>query len=555
MMTERLRSFIRTASLALLLLLLSAGACFAAGSEYSPVTVRSGGRTVSSDAWEFRGTPYIALDTFIQYADCSGLTISEQDSKIYFDPGKLDITIADAATTDFIKKNAGTCYIFIKKIDGSPYVALNSITQIAHLPYAFDGRTVDLQPLKDAGTLAVITADCSAAGSLSSGGGETVQLAKGQYCYVDDQTEFSLRLRDLSGSVMYVQKDCADIVSAEEMPDYMWSAKRKADHSGEKVNLVWHQMAGTTLAAPQKTGGIDIVAAPWCRQVVDGGGSVTNYCNLGYVQECHKNGYEFWLTITNDMTTSGSTNYTTAVLSDEKLMNRTIAQYLFYASMYDADGINVDYEELKNADRDAFTAFVLAMSEYTDRMGLTLSVCVPPVASWYVEYDYEALGKACDYVCVMTYDENTKTAGSVASYVWVNSSISNLVKLVPNEKILMGVPFYTKLWKISSSGKTSFTNKGFDSAKDALREAGAAPFWNSSARQYYAEYSSGGSKYRIWLEDVRSIANKLTLVYRYDLAGSCCWSHGWSVPEIYDLFESVYRGGVDPDTVTPEYVL
>ena len=48
-------------------------AVFAAGSEYTPITVRAGGRQISSDAWEFRGTPYIALDTFLTYAETDKL--------------------------------------------------------------------------------------------------------------------------------------------------------------------------------------------------------------------------------------------------------------------------------------------------------------------------------------------------------------------------------------------------------------------------------------------------------------------------------------------------
>ena len=533
---------------ALLFTALSFSFAHAASDEYTPISVKLGNTTVSTDAWEFKGTPYIAISTLKEYGDCSSFTINESAKRIYFDLKNMNIHIADDETTSFIKEYAGTCYIYVKVIDNKNYVALNAITQFAKLGYEFDGNTVYLAPYASAGNTAVVKDAVAAAESLINGNGRNLILNKGQIVFVDSKGSFSSAIRTVSGDICYVaNKDIEPISGDTQLMDFQYTARAKKSYS-RKFNLTWHNMAGTTLEPPDETGGIDVVAPTWCRQIVNGGGDVTNYCNRGYVDSCHECGFDVWLTVNNNMATTGSTNYTSNVLANSSLRNKTIAQYLFYAALYNVDGINVDYESMKDSDRDNFTAFANTLGKYTHKLGLTYSICVPPVATWYVEYDYEALGEASDYICLMSYDQNVSSAGSGASFDWVESSVKNLLSYVPSEKVLLGIPFYARIFTTSGSKTTSKT-QGLDSLKTTVKSWGVSPVWNTTNRQYIASHGSQ----KVWLEDVRSIANKLTLVYDYNLAGSCCWSHGSSNAGIYRLFEDVYKYNVDPDTVTPEF--
>ena len=544
-MKHKVKRTLRILFAAFALSLLGLAFSYAASSEYTPISVSLNGTTVSDDAWEFKGTPYIALSTLKEYGDCSSFKLDESASKIWFELKDMNIHIADDETTAFIKENAGTCYMFIKQIDGKKYVALNAITQFAKLGYEFDGKTVYLAPYKNAKDLATVSADCNAAESLISGDGKNISLKKGQIVRIVNKGSFSTTVKTLAGDTAYVASSrLSAIEDTSALLDFQYSAKTKPVYS-DKVNLVWHNMAGTTLEPPDKTGGIDIVAPTWCRLIVNGKGDVTNYCNGGYVDSCHDRGWDVWLCITNSMGTSGATNYTSTVLENKSLRNKAIAQYLFYSALYNIDGINVDYESMKDSVRDNYTAFVTTLGSYARRMGLTYSVCLPPVASWYVEYDYQAIADAVDYITLMTYDQSTGSAGPCAAYDWVESSINNLLEYCPASKIMMGIPFYTRMW----SGSKSSKSVSISSAKAAVSSWGVTPSWNSTLRLYYAE--SGANK--VWLEDIRSIANKLTLVYKYNLAGSCCWSQATATDELYDLFNQVYKQHVDPDTITPAF--
>lgn len=546
--TSTLKYIISVLLFAVLFFVLSARPSFAASSEYTKITVKKGSETVSTDAWEFQGTPYIAISTLKEYGDCSSFTIDEKAKRIYFKLSDMNIYIVDDETTSFIKNNGGTCYIYVKVIDNKNYVALNAITQIAKLGYEFDGSTVYLAPYANADNIAVIKNDTTAAESVINGQGRNLELKKGQIVFVDSRGSFSSSIRTIAGDICYIaNKAIAPVSDSSDLLDFQYTAKTNQDFSG-KFNLTWHNMAGTTLDPPDETGGIDVVAPTWCRQIVNGGGDVTNYCNKGYVDRCHDRGFKVWLCITNNMATSGATNYTSKVLADSSLRNKTIAQYLFYAALYDMDGINVDYESLKNTDRENFTAFAQTLGKYTKKLGLSYSICLPPVATWYVEYDYEALGACSDYICMMTYDQNVSNAGSGASFDWVESSVQTMLNYVPSGKIMLGIPFYARVWTISGSKATSKT-QNLDSLKSTVASWGVTPTWNPSNRQYIASHGSQ----KIWLEDTRSIANKMTLVYSYDLAGTCCWSHGSANDTIYQLFEDVYKYHVDPDTVTPEF--
>ncbi|MDD2295458.1 MAG: glycosyl hydrolase family 18 protein, partial [Eubacteriales bacterium] len=270
-----------------------------------------------------------------------------------------------------------------------------------------------------------------------------------------------------------------------------------------------------------------------------------------------ENGAYVWATITNNMSLAGSTNYTTKVLADTALRNKTIAQYLFYACLYEVDGINIDYEDVKDADRNNLTAFVREMRKHTEKLGLTLSIDTLIPKPWTVEYDYAALGKAVDYIAVMTYDEHYATspsAGSVSSLPWADKAIQDLLTYVEGRKILMGIPLYARLWTVAPTGKPAGNRAvTMTAARELVQSKGLTPLWLSETGQYYAEYANGSNTDKIWLEDPRSIAGRLALVYTYGLAGSACWQYSQGEDAVWDVFEAVFKRGVSPGAFNDPY--
>ena len=216
-----------------------------------------------------------------------------------------------------------------------------------------------------------------------------------------------------------------------------------------KFNMVWQSISATGVSPlpPDATGGIDVIAPIWLSQEVNGEGNVINNADRGYVELAHERGFQVWATINNSFTTTGSTNYTTVVLADQALRDKTIAQYLFYACLYGVDGLNIDYEDLSSQDsaniKANFAAFVEQFYKYSSRLGITLAVDVMVPKSWNQKvYDYEAIGRNCDYVCVMTYDEHysgSTYSGSVSSQSFYTEAVDTLMGFVAPEKIVMGI--------------------------------------------------------------------------------------------------------------------
>jgi spore germination protein YaaH len=538
---------------------LSAESVFAQEDEYVYCNISYNGKILYTQAYTYRDTPFIQISVLSQYGDSSTFSADFKKKKVNIVLKNLNIYMGDAETTEFIKSYGGTIYIPIKTINETACVALDTICQFVKLGYSVQDSTIYLVDCTSEGDMGRLINNIPAtASSLKEGSGKNISLAKGDVVFIRAETFSYYKIETLTGEVAYIMKDDIHIPENEtSLLDYQYIPKVKPDLSSHKINIAWHYVGKTTPFRPEANGGIDVLAPTWFHQIVDGDGNVENYGDLGYTRVAHNNNFYVWATITNNMSTSGSTNYTTKVLSDTALRNKTIAQYLFYACLYDIDGLNIDYEDVKKSDRNQLTIFTQTMRKYTEKLGITLSIDTLIPATWNVQYDYEALGKTVDYIAVMSYDEhyaNCPVAGSVASLPWVSGSIEELLTYVPGSKILMGIPLYARLWTVSSAGKTLNSKAlSMESARELLQSKGLQPEWISKTGQYYAEYPEGSNTYKIWIEDMRSIAGRTSLVYTYDLAGSACWQYTQGDASAWEVFEAIYKKGISPGSFNEPY--
>ncbi|HPF19214.1 MAG TPA: glycosyl hydrolase family 18 protein [Anaerovoracaceae bacterium] len=567
-MTRRLfnRKWLKTAALTVLSVLfiafLPGGSVRAASEEYEPFAILYNGSTIAGTGYMHRGTPYIPLNVLLQRGN-SGIfspdTSDMKNARLNMDLNRLNVYIGDGATTQFIKNNAGTVYIPLRSIDGELYAPLNTTAQFAGLGYSLYQDTLYLANT-DSQSLAgrILSDNTPAVASLVESDGRSLSFAKDEVVLIRRETPSYYQVESLTGTSAYIMKDDLRMATDDErLLDYRFVPGEKPNFQGQKINLAWQYVGNISPAAPEAHEGIDILAPTWFDQIVEGNGNIENNGDLGYTRTARENGAYVWATITNNMSTTGSTNYTTKVLADTDLRNKTIAQYLFYACLYEVDGINIDYEDVRDSDRNNLTAFVREMRKYTERLGLTLSIDTLIPKPWTVEYDYAALGKTVDYIAVMTYDEHYSTspsAGSVSSLPWADKAIQDLLTYVDGRKILMGIPMYTRLWTVSPTGK-QITNRTMTmtAARELIQSKGLTPRWLPETGQYYAEYINGSNTDKIWLEDPRSIAGRLTLVYTYGLAGSACWQYSQGEDAAWDVFEAVYKRGLSPGSLNAPY--
>jgi Predicted glycosyl hydrolase len=325
-------------------------------------------------------------------------------------------------------------------------------------------------------------------------------------------------------------------------------ARRTAQWREEKpeklqspFNLVWDHVRreNRDLTSGDALPGVRVISPTWFA-LTDESGALSNLAGASYVPAAHAKGYHVWALVSNGFKKKRTTDF----LKDPSAQNRCIARLLAYAALYGFDGINVDFENVANDDAARLTAFVRKLSTEAAKMKLKMSIDIMIPTNWSKCYDRKSLAKIVDYVAVMTYDEHWSSApraGSTASLPWTEAALKRTLADVPPQKLLLGIPLYTREWEETrdKNGKVKVKSKAFSMASvDArLRETSADKRWLSDKGQHYFDYVSDDKTYRIWIEDTRSLALRMDLVEKNALAGAAFWRKGFEHREIWDEIE------------------
>ena len=320
-----------------------------------------------------------------------------------------------------------------------------------------------------------------------------------------------------------------------------------------KISLVWDHFLGepVDLAQEDKIAGLTVISPTWFA-VTDARGTVASKADWKYVQDAHDKGYKVWALISN----SFDPDMTKVFLADESAQDRAVRQLLMYTALYYLDGINVDFENVYDDDKDRLTAFVARLADKLKEQHVVLSIdaTVPSgVPMWSNCYDRAALAKIVDYFMVMTYDEHWRSspvAGSVASIGWVERGIISTLQYVPKEKLLMGVPFYTREWRESGNGRVRASTMWMADVENKVARYGLTPKWLDEAGQHYIEYGDDNYRYKVWIEDGKSLGLKVDLAKKYELAGVAAWRKGFEKPGIWEAVHVAL--GKTPEPVQPD---
>ena len=137
---------------------------------------------------------------------------------------------------------------------------------------------------------------------------------------------------------------------------------------------------------------------------------------------------------------------------------------------------------------------------------------------------------------IMGYDEHYvgPEAGSAASLPWVEQGIQDTLDEVPAKRVINAIPFYTSLWRTSGGNVTSEAI-GMDQAQQPIADNNVETYWDKTTSQNYGKYDIDNSTYQIWLEDAQSVAEKVKLVSKYDLAGVSAWMLGFENNGIWQV--------------------
>ncbi|MBH5317818.1 glycoside hydrolase [Paenibacillus sp. GSMTC-2017] len=232
---------------------------------------------------------------------------------------------------------------------------------------------------------------------------------------------------------------------------------------------------------------------------------------------------------------------TTEFLKNEQAKTKfitTLVNRLVELGVY---GLNIDFEEVAGADRAAYTDFVKKLTAAAHVKKLKVSIDLPRGSvSWnhLTAYDHKAIGSIVDTVIIMAYDEHWKggdKAGSVAGLKWVEEGIKQYLDYgIPRNKIMLGIPFYVREWRIDTSGKL-VDNRALlmKDLPKLIADTKAVSTFDAEAGQYKYSYQKDGYTHVFWAETHDTVLARIKLAKKYDLAGIAAWRLGYEDAELW----------------------
>lgn len=363
------------------------------------------------------------------------------------------------------------------------------------------------------------------------------QVKKGDSLIMMEELEDWCQVATQDGYIGYVQKKHIEEPQTVTIERDFQKEEYTYNTMDESINLVWHQVttaeanAGLTDAIANMTG-VNVISPTWF-SIQDNAGNITNIASADYVAQAHERGLQVWGLIDNFSVDIS----TTEVLSKTSSRQNLIKQLIEAALSVGLDGINVDFEALSEDVGVHFLEFLRELSIECHKNDLVLSVDNPVPEDFTSHYDREEQGNVVDYVIIMGYDEHyvgSEQVGSVASLPWVEKGIQDTLEEVPAERVINAIPFYTRLWR-TANGELSSEAIGMDQAQEVITANNVETYWDKDAGQNYGSYESEGATYQIWLEDAQSIAAKVMLVPKYELAGVAAWKLGFENSGIWQV--------------------
>ena len=520
------------------------GTEYMAGNEYfnltdeNSVALIQNGEFLEEQAVLIGGEPYAAY-TYVESQLNSCFYWDEETKGILLTTsgGVQTLLPGDAA----IAKTPGGQPAVQQESDGTVYISLDVVKEYTDLDYAYysDPNRVVIRNEWDGVEQATVQSDTAQV--RQKGGIKSLILAdvqKGDTLLYLENLDNWCKVMTADGYTGYIQtEDISEPEAIEARTAKKDSYERiTRDH---KINLVWHQSTSTESndAMAEMTAemtGVNVISPTWF-SVTDETGTISSLASADYVKLAHEAGREVWGLIDNfneafDETTD---------LAYASVRSRIIEQLLAEAASCGMDGINVDFENLKEAGIPHYLQFLRELTSAAHAQNLVVSVDTPVPQAYTMYYQRGEQARFVDYMIVMAYDEHfagSEEAGSVSSLPFVQQAVEEMTRVMPADQVICGIPFYTRVWT-EKFGQSAITSEvlGMDGAKNYAKENQMTETWDASLGQNVATVETSDARYTIWMEDEQSMEEKLKVIQSADLAGVAEWKLGFERADIWSL--------------------
>ena len=459
-------------------------------------------------------------------------TYNNKIASISLEKNKININGSTKNTYAHAENKEGTIYVPITELEDVYGI------EIKYLP---DSKVLTIDSKSKEQKKGIITKNVSVKSSTKFISKTIDKVKKGSYVIVVSEDKGYTKIRTENGKVGYVKtnKVANTVVVREEM--------QETKQIEGKVNMVWDYYSEVA-SAPDRTGvtmdGVNVVSPAFFH--LNTSGELTE--NVGtqgqaYIDWAHSNGYKVWPMVQN--AGNGMLNVTSNIMNDYNKRQKLINQIVNYCVKYKLDGINIDFENMKKEDKDMYSRFIIELTPRLKDMGIVVSVDVTaPDGSetWSLCFDRNVIGDVADYIIFMAYDQygtSSNKSGTTAGYDWVNLSLNKFLKTeeIESNKIILAIPLYTRLWTEDSSGKVVRQSTVSMKNIDSILPSGVNKQWDDNLKQYYVEYQDGQYTKKMWIEDEKSLKEKINLINSNNLGGVASWEKGMETDNFWTFLK------------------
>lgn len=461
------------------------------------------------------------FDKYIEYDKENGSIVTTSEiniAKMSTKDNKITINgQEEELNSSAIEKNE-TIYL--------PFSEISEKVYDADLEYIKDTNTIIIDSLDRKQEVANTTKETKLKYKPQTLSGTLEKLdANEQVVYIEETNNWA-EVRSKDGTIGYIKKeDLGNVEVAREAKEYIDKVKGK-------VNLVWDYYSEYA-KAPDRTGetmdGVNVVSPSFFSLERGSNGEIydnTKDDGAEYIEWAHNNNYQVWAMFSNN----SLKDTTSQILNDYEKRETMIENLMDLVEEYNLDGVNVDFENMNESDKDVYSRFLIELAPRLKKIGKTLSVDVTaPDGSetWSLCFDRNTIANVADYIVFMAYDQygtNSNKAGTTAGYNWVEANVKKFLgqEDVDPEKIILGIPLYTRLWEEEEDGTAKPEVVNMKDMFDVLPENQVAT-WDEELKQYYVEYEEDGKTYKMWVENEKSVGEKINLANQYNLAGIAFW--------------------------------
>lgn len=482
--------------------------------------------------------------------------ISEADIKNFFDKyiteeGDKIITtyekkIAEVSTTEnIININGADKKTETKAIKKGEimYLPISEMTEVYNIEIGNKSKTkvVTLDSLDKEQEKAIIKSGTSVKSSTNFIAKTIDRIKKGESVVIISSDKKYSKIRTENGKIGYIKTK--KLTNEYKVRENMEEEKQ----INGKVNMTFDYYSEVT-SAPNRDGtkieGVNVVSPSFF--YIDKNATFKE--NIGdegkaYIDWAHNNGYKVWAMVSNAPAAKEDLKITSRIMNSYEKRKKLIGILVNRCVQYGLDGINIDFENMKAEDKDVYSRFIIELEPRLKEIGVVLSVDVTAPdggETWSMCFDRNVIGNVADYIVFMAYDEygtSSTKSGTTAGYDWVKLNLTKFLQTeeIKSDKIVLGIPLYTRIWTENKDGtlvKSSTVNmKDIDSVLPSDVEKK----WDDQLKQYYVEFEKDSTIKKMWIEDIKSLKEKVSLITDNKLGGVASWQKGMESDEVWSM--------------------